>query len=70
MDKFDIDMPDDLEIKKQVNLILDKGLENKKSFYLYMKEMYKNIGFKNLFHDKAELIFIGVLLCLFYFLEF
>ena len=61
MDKFNIDMPSDLEIKKQVNLILDKGLENKKSFYLYMKEMYKNIGFKNLFHDSSELIFIGLL---------
>lgn len=61
MEKFNIDMPNDLEIKKQVNLILDKGLENKKSFYLYMKEMYKNIGFKNLFHDSSELIFIGVL---------
>lgn len=62
MEKFNIDMPDDLEIKNQINLILDKGLENKKSFYLYMKEMYQSIGFKNLFHDLSELIFIGVLL--------
>ena len=62
MEKFNIDMPDDLEIKNQINLILDKGLENKKSFYLYMKEMYRSIGFRNLFHDLSELIFIGVLL--------
>lgn len=62
MEKFNIDMPDDLEIKNQINLILDKGLENKKSFYLYIKEMYQSIGFKNLFHDLSELIFIGVLL--------
>lgn len=62
MDKFNIDMPDDLEIKNQINLILDKGLEKEEHFYSYIKNMYKQIGFKNLFHDKAELIFIGVLL--------
>lgn len=62
MGKFDIDMPDDLEIKNQISLILDKGLEKEENFYSYIKNMYKKIGFKNLFHDKAELIFIGVLL--------
>ncbi|MEG0854968.1 MAG: hypothetical protein RSG52_00665 [Terrisporobacter sp.] len=62
MDKFNIEMPDDLEMKSQINLILDKGLESKESFYSYMKEMYQRIGFKNLFHDLSELTFIGVLL--------
>ena len=62
MDKFDIDMPDDLEIQNQINLILDKGLKKEEHFYSYIKNMYKKIGFRNLFHDKAELIFIGVLL--------
>lgn len=62
MGKFDIDMPDDLEIKNQINLILDKGLEKEEHFCSYIKNMYKQIGFRNLFHDKAELIFIGVLL--------
>lgn len=62
MDKFDIDMPDDLEIQSQISLILDKGLKKEEHFYSYIKNMYKKIGFRNLFHDKAELIFIGVLL--------
>lgn len=62
MDKFYIDMPDDLEIKNEVNFILDKGLEKEEYFYSYIKNMYKKIGFRNLFHDKVELIFIGVLL--------
>lgn len=62
MDKFNIDIPDDLEIKNQINLILDKGIGTRESFYSYLKKMYRDIGFTNLFHDKAEIIFIGILL--------
>ncbi|MGL4912666.1 MAG: hypothetical protein ACRC3Y_09570 [Romboutsia sp.] len=62
MENFNIEMPDDFEIKQQINIILDKGLHEKQSFYSYIKIMYKNIGIKNLFHDLSELIFIGVLL--------
>lgn len=62
MEKFNIDMPKDFEIKQQINIILDQGLHEKQLFYLYIKEMYENIGIKNLFHDLSELIFIGVLL--------
>ncbi|MGL5694421.1 MAG: hypothetical protein ACRCXA_10100 [Peptostreptococcaceae bacterium] len=61
MDKFNIEMPDDLDIKNQINIILDNGLPSKQSFYMYIKDMYKTIGLKNLFHDLSELIFIGVL---------
>ena len=69
MYKFDIDMPNDLEIKNEVNFILDKVLEKEENFYSYIKNMYKKIGFRNLFHDKAELIFIGVLLLSIFLLE-
>lgn len=61
MDKFNIDMPDDFEVKNQINIILDNGLESKQSFYLYIKDMYQKIGFENLFHDLSELVFIGML---------
>ncbi|WP_122638446.1 hypothetical protein [Romboutsia sp. Marseille-P6047] len=62
MDKFDIDMPNNLEIRKEISFILDEGLEKKESFYSYVKNMYQKIGFKNLFHDFTELTFIGILL--------
>lgn len=61
MDKFKIDMPDEFEIKSQINIILDKGLKEQESFYLYIKNMYKSIGIKNLFHDRSELFFIAIL---------
>lgn len=61
MDKFYIDMPDDFEIENQINSIVEKGIVEKESFYKHIKNMYQSIGFKNLFHDMSELIFIGVL---------
>ena len=41
MDKFNIDMPDELEIRKEINFILDEGLEKKESFHSYIKDMYQ-----------------------------
>lgn len=62
MGNFNIDIPDEFEIKHQINVILEQGLHEKQSFYSYIKDMYKNIGIRNLFHDLSELIFIGVLI--------
>ncbi len=61
MEKFEIDIPDEFEIKNQISIILDKGLQRQESFYSYIKNMYKNIGVRNLFHDLSEMIFIAVL---------
>lgn len=61
MNKFEIDIPDEFEIKNQINIILDKGIQKQESFYSYIKNMYKSIGVKNLFHDLSEMIFIAVL---------
>lgn len=61
MEKFNIDMPDDFEINNQINIILDKGLQKQQSFYSYIKKMYKEIGFRNLFHDLSELTFLSIL---------
>lgn len=55
MGKFDIDMPDDLEIKNQINLILDKGLEKEEHFCSYIKNMYKQIGLEIYFMIKQNL---------------
>lgn len=62
MDKFNIDMPDDFEIQKQINLIVDKAMPKKESFFSYISNMYKEIGITNIFHDLSELIYIGVLI--------
>lgn len=61
MDKFHIDMPSDFEIENQINNIIEKSVREKESFYSHLKNMYKSIGFKNLFHDISELTFVGIL---------
>lgn len=61
MDKFYIDIPSDFEIENQINSIVEKGIKEKESFYSHIKNMYKVIGFKNLFHDVSELTFVGIL---------
>ncbi|MGL5346749.1 MAG: hypothetical protein ACRDA3_05325 [Peptostreptococcaceae bacterium] len=61
MDKFHIDMPSDFEIENQINNIVERGIKEKESFYSHIKNMYKEIGFRNLFHDLSELAFVGVL---------
>lgn len=61
MNKFYIDMPNDFEIENQINTIVEKGIKEKESFYSHIKNMYKTIGFKNLFHDLSELTFVGIL---------
>lgn len=50
----------DLEIN--MDEILDKGLKGKESFFAYLKAIRRELGFKYIFHDKSELIFIMILL--------
>ncbi|MGL5315182.1 MAG: hypothetical protein ACRC92_18145 [Peptostreptococcaceae bacterium] len=61
MDKFKIEMPSEYEIQQQINLIVDKSIPPKESFYSYISKMYKDIGISNVFHDLSELTYIGVL---------
>ncbi|KNF08403.1 hypothetical protein CLPU_7c00310 [Gottschalkia purinilytica] len=56
-DKFSIDMPDETIIEAQIDTIVKKGLNPKNSFYSDLKSMYKQIGFKYLFHDMLEITF-------------
>lgn len=61
MNKLNIDMPSDFEIDNQINNIVEQVIKEKESFYSYIKNMYKTIGFKNLFHDISELTFVVIL---------
>lgn len=42
--------------------ILDKGLKGKEGFFSYLKAVKRELGFKYIFHDKSELLFIIMLL--------
>ncbi|MBK5241852.1 hypothetical protein [Clostridium sp.] len=59
MDKYEpyIDFPDDITIKAQIKTIITKGISPSESFCCYLKNMYKQIGMKFLFHDITEIVF-------------
>lgn len=38
--------------------IINSGVRRKTSFLKYLRDAYKELGFRNIFHDKNELIFI------------
>jgi hypothetical protein len=59
-DKFKIEYPDEKEIASQIEMIVDKGVTKRKSFFAYLKGMYKQIGLRYIFHDFTELIFTVV----------
>lgn len=57
-----VDMPNEREIKAEIDSIIAKGLENRESFHSLLTNMYRQIGIRNLFHDKLEIIFITLLM--------
>lgn len=52
-----IEMPKEEEIRHEIDNIIAKSIKEKESFYSYLKNMYKQIGFKYLFHDGMEIVF-------------
>lgn len=64
MDKYEsyIDFPNDDVIKVQISSIVSKGLKPRQSFLSYLKNMYKLIGIKNLFHDITEIVFVVLIM--------
>lgn len=62
-DKSNIEFPNRNIIENEIQTIIDKGIIAKESFYSYLKNMYKQIGFRYLFQDITEIIFV-ILLCL------
>lgn len=53
------DMVDIPEI--DVDGIIEAGVKPKKSFLTYLKDMVVEIGLKNIFHDRKEIVFISLL---------
>lgn len=49
------------EIEDNVEDILEKALKEKQGFFKFLKSVKKDLGFKNIFIDKSELIFIGLI---------
>lgn len=60
-EKLTIDYPDEQTIKSQIELIISKGVTKPKSFPKYLREMYQQLGFRYLFRDATELIFVVLL---------
>lgn len=58
--KKEADFPSLGEINVEINEILDRGLKKKKGFFPYIISSIKELGLKNIFHDKSELIFISI----------
>jgi len=48
-------------IEDNIENILDKGLKEKQGFFSFLKSANKELGFRNIFNDKSELIFIGLI---------
>lgn len=47
-------------IEENIEDILDKSLKEKQGFFNFLKLIKNELGFKNIFIDKSELIFIGL----------
>lgn len=45
----------------ELETIVDVGVRNKVSFFHYLKQSFKDLGVKNIFHDKYELIVISMI---------
>lgn len=48
-------------LDENIEDILDNGLKEKQGFFKFLKLINKELGFKNIFIDKSELIFIGLI---------
>ncbi|MBS4536622.1 hypothetical protein GOQ29_13440 [Clostridium sp. D2Q-14] len=52
-----VDMPNEEEIKIEIENIIKFGVRESESFYYYLKNMYMQIGIRYLFRDGVEIIF-------------
>ena len=55
---IEIPYPEEAEITREIDLILARGLEPKGSFYRQITTMYRQLGFKYLFKDLTEIIYL------------
>jgi|GEM_PF-1085185 len=64
-EKFVIDYPEDADIKRNINNILDQSLQPKKTFIGFLKEMHEQLGWRYIFRDYLELGIISLLFFLY-----
>ncbi|NGZ74018.1 hypothetical protein [Saccharibacillus alkalitolerans] len=57
----DIDYPDEREIRLHVASIVEKALPVRPSFPAYIGGMYRQLGFRHLFRDLTEIVFVLLL---------
>ncbi|MBS4220115.1 hypothetical protein KHA96_17520 [Bacillus sp. FJAT-49711] len=57
-DKFQIPMPDDEIIQKEINTIVKAGIKRKETFPTFLWNLYKDIGFRYLFTNPRDGILI------------
>jgi len=60
-EKWTIDIPDEKTIKSQIDLIVTRGISKPKAFHAYLSEMYQQLGFRYLFRDATEILFVILL---------
>jgi hypothetical protein len=53
----EVPIPDESFIQGEIGSILSKGLDPKTSLWSYLFEMYKQVGFRFIFRDFAEILF-------------
>ena len=57
-EKFRIPIPDERTIQLQIDQIVAAGIQQQQSFPSYLKSMVQQVGFKHLFSDRLELVYI------------
>lgn len=55
---FEIDFPSDDAIQLEIRSIVSNGLPPKEPFISYLLNMYKQLGFKYLFRDVTEIVYV------------
>ncbi len=57
-EKFHIPIPDEQMIETEIEQIIQKSSLRHESFFAHMKSMYTRIGFRHLFSDRTEAIYL------------
>lgn len=56
-EKFQIPIPDERTITREINQIVATGVQRNESFLSFLKSMYQHVGLKHLFSDRSESAF-------------
>jgi len=60
-DKWMVNYPDEQTMNSQIQFIVSNGLAKPKPFHEHLLDMYKQLGFRNLFRDATEIIFTMIM---------